>query len=226
MYQLGLKPRLQRRWPLWLGIGTLFLIVFISAAVFVLRSLKPSTTVSTSAAVTTKVTATTSPLKLFNQPGFSLQLPSDWKLVEHLTQPYDLYRFKGGSKATVNQLLDVYQDVMPVNFAVNRAQQVEADGEHMASVGNVSDNCAQYTRGSTTLGMTGSPAKWQDTDFLCDLNNTSRNVVGISATGAINTVVLKGPDGHPHKFFMTYTDNTINPNYSTLDSAISTFSAN
>ena len=225
MYQIGLKPKIhRRRWPLWLGLtGSLLLVVIIG--VIASRHLKSQTKLSQAPAVITKVRPSSTPLQSFDEAGFEIELPSDWKLVTHLDQPYNLYHFQGSAKDSVGRILEVYKDTIPVNFAVNRVQPIEASGGKVAAVGGVSENCADFTKGPGTLGTTGAPAKWQGVSFLCDLDNVQRNVIGTSTLGGVNRVTVKGQTGTPHQFFFTYTDHSINPNYATFYGVLDSFSA-
>jgi len=70
----------------------------------------------------------------------------------------------------------------------------------------------------------GASAKWQGIDFLCDQNNLERDVVGTSSLDGINTVSLNSPSGGgAHKFFFTYTNQSINGDYSVFTDAVTSF---
>ncbi len=225
MYRVGLKPnKKKRRWPLWLA-ACLVVLLLIIGGVFLGTRVHTATTITQAAAVTTKVNNALATSKTFSEPGFDLKLPTDWTLREHITGEYNIYRFQGTGKLSVGQILDVYQDTTPVNFPVNRVQPVEASGTHITADGSISDNCADFTKAAPASGQSGNPAKWQKVDFLCDLHNTTRNVVGTSAAGSINKVIVQGEGGTTHSFFMSYTDHGLTPDYGALYGAIETFSA-
>ena len=224
MYRVGLKPQpKKRRWPLWAGL--IFGLLLLLGGFYILSHLHTKTTITQAAPVTTKITSTASALKLFSEPGFELKLPTDWTLQSHVSGEYNIYRFQGTGKVSISRQLDVYQDTTPVNLPLNRVQPVDASGPHMTANGSISDNCSDFTKAAPASGQSGSPAKWQNVDFLCDLHNTSRNVVGTSAPGGINKVTLQGLDGTPRSFFMTYFDHGLTPDYGVFYSAIETFSA-
>lgn len=223
MYRMGHKPKKTRRIPVWIWPSASLLFVALLLIVLNYLFLKPKTTITQSAAVTTKVTAGDAATKVFDEPSFTLKLPSDWKLVDHFVQPYNLYRFQGTTKTNAGRIMEVYQDVIPVNFAVNRVIQLEPSGNQISSVGSVSDNCADFTKGTKAPGAYGVLAKWQGTDFLCDVDNTQRNVVGTSSQGGLNKVVIKGDSGGTHAFFFTYADHSINANYGSFYAALSSF---
>ncbi|MDL2341625.1 MAG: hypothetical protein QFB87_00915 [Patescibacteria group bacterium] len=224
MYRLGHKLEKPRsRKPLWFSLA-LIAVLLIGGLIFASKQLRAPTTVTQAAPVIRKVTANSVPVKGFDEPGFDIELPSDWKLAAHLTSPYNLYRFQGTGKADVNRMLDVYQDTIPKNFMVNRVQPLEANGEKITPLGSMSENCADFTRGPSVSGQQGTPAKWEGIDFLCDLNNYQRNVVGTTTKGSINTITLKSATGNTHQFFFAYTDNSINANYTTFYSALTSFS--
>lgn len=224
MYRHGYKARQYRsRRPVWIGFGCLVLVVF-GGLFLASKYLKPDTKVSQAAPVVRKVTAGASAVKGFDEPSFELELPTDWKLVSHTDQPYNLYYFQGTTVASRSRILQVYQDTIPINFMVNRVQPIEANAEHISAVGTVSDNCAEFTKGPSVPGKPGTLAKWVNVDFLCDLDNYERNVIGTSAKGSLNSVSLKGPSGAEHKFFFAYSDQSINPNYDTFYTALKSFS--
>lgn len=225
MYHYRIKTKLpKRRWPLFLAVAGLVFLVG-GVIIFILQNLKSNTVVTQAAPVIRKVTATSVPVKAFEEPGFHIELPDDWKLISHLDSPYNLYHFQGTAKANTSRILEVYQDIIPTNFMVNRVQPIEANGEHVTLVGNVSENCADFTKGPPAAGQRGTPAKWNGIDFLCDLNNPLRNVVGTSAIGGINKISLKSSGGQEHLFFFAYTDNSIAPDYTTFYTALSSFAS-
>ena len=118
----------------------------------------------------------------------------------------DLHRSRKRFKARKSgqRLLDVYVDSHPDNFAVNRMLPVVAaeGGKLYASTRDVSDNCTVYTIGATTARTTVQQlAKWQNIEFLCDMANTMRNVVGIgSVGGGINNINLTSLSTGKHRF--------------------------
>ena len=99
MYRMGHKPKKARRIPVWIWPSASLLFVALLLIVLNYLFLKPKTTITQSAAVTTKVTAGDAATKVFDEPSFTLKLPSDWKLVDHFAQPYNLYRFQILAKA-------------------------------------------------------------------------------------------------------------------------------
>ena len=225
MYRLGAKPLpKKRRWPLRAALIFVVLLLIVGA-LFLGSRLRTKTTITQAAPVTTKLNSTATTLKLFSQPGFELKLPTDWTLQSHVTGQYNIYRFQGTGKVSVSRQLDVYQDTMPVNLPLNRVQPVAASGTKISANGSISDNCSEFTKAEPASGQNGSPAKWLNIDFLCDLHNTTRNVVGTSAAGGINKVTVQGVDGTRHNFFITYFDHGLTPDYGVFYSAIETFSA-
>ncbi len=223
MYTYGLKPKPHRRhWPIWVGLAS-FILILAGLIVIGLKYAKSNTTFSQSKAVITKVAATKTPYKKFTEAGFSLELPTDWKLESHLSSPYNLYHFHGTTKVTSARSLDVYKDTIPTNFMINRLQPIEGTGNKISVIGTVSENCADFTNGPSLPGKPGTAAKWQGVDFLCDLANYERNVVGTGSAGTLNSVNLKDSFGAQHKYFFVYTDNTISTDYNAFYNALNTF---
>jgi len=160
----------------------------------------------------------------FNEPHFTIALPSDWKLASSATTPDVTYRFQSTLAHEEARWLDIYVDGVPASFGVNRVLAVKANGSQLLLDGDVSDNCASFTGPVTGQPATATPAKWQGVDFLCDLGNYIRDVVGTSSPEGPNTVTLTGTSG-PHHFFFAYTDNNASANYTIFTAALKTFQA-
>lgn len=201
-------------------ISFAFVILLIILAALASRFIKSDTQIQQSEAVTRTVAPSASAFKAFETPVFKLDLPAEWVGPERIQDNYDIYRFKNGGKTPGTRSIDVYVDTIPVNFPVNRIIALEPSGEKVTMNGTISENCADFTKGPTAPGSTGTLAKWQGIDFLCDLTNPTRNVVGTSSKGAINSVTVTGVGGRPYKLFFAYTDNSITPEYSPFTTAL------
>ena len=88
----------------------------------------------------------------------------------------------------------------------------------------VSENCVNFTDAKYKDGRTGiAPAKWQNIDFLCDMANIQRPVVGAISSDGINYIKLTGPTTGEHKLFIVFADYGVNPNYSVLYDILDSF---
>lgn len=220
MYRLGTRERKRKRRLVWLAAG-LGGVLIIAVGLLIIHLLRPTTTIKQAAAVTTKVAATSQPTKVFNEGIFSISVPSDWRLASHEQQPYNIYTWESDPKKSTSQQLQIYVDSTPANFAVNRALAIEASGSQLSVLGEASDNCSEFTKGSATT--VGTRAKWQGIDFLCDLANYERDVIGTVSGDGINTVVLKAPNGATHQLFFTFTERGVNGNYAPFYNALDSF---
>lgn len=225
MYRVGNKSRLRRQRRIRLAIGLSLLVVFGVGGWFIQRALRPHTTLSQSKAVVTTVKATSTPLKTYDETAFTIDLPNDWKVGERSTAPYNVYRWQGTSKSTNATLLEIYVDTIPVNVAVNHVLAIEANGPQITPDGDISDNCANFTKDTSPTPGTygGVHGRWQGIDFLCDLNNSERNVVGTSSATGINSVTVKGPTNLTHKFFFSFTDHSLSSDYTPFTNALLSF---
>ncbi len=220
MYQVGQRGRKKngRRRLIWLVIALLCLGFMAWVVIFLLSHLKSKMTIKQAPAITTKVTYDAK-TKHYDEPDFEIDLPLDWQVAASPANgPYHLYRWQ--DKA--GQLIEIYQDTIPVNFAVNRVLIVEGQVDHLQPSGTASDNCSVFTKSVTAApNQVGVPAKWQDVSFLCDQYNKQRDVVGTSSTDGVNTVILKQPStGASHQFFFTYTNHSTNPDYTPFYNAL------
>lgn len=208
----------------WLWL--LPVVVLIAGGIAAFEFLKPNTTITNAKTVTQKLSGTAS-TKTFHEGIFSIALPQGWQFIGEQKNIYDIYHFKSASGGdTGNRQLDVYQDSSLPNFAVNRMLPVEAtaDGHLIANTVEVSDNCTAYTTGATSGRSTvGQIAKWQGIDFLCDMANPLRNVVGTGSTDGLNTVIIKSETTGLHHYFFTYTENNDKPDYSVFVTALNSF---
>jgi hypothetical protein len=224
MYQLGKRTRQHRRLRRNVKAAISLLAVFLfclgSYKLLNLQT-KPDATIQNAPAQTTNVVTKTAKLHIDN-PLFGFDLPAGWKTFKptaNVTPPTFSYRSDGEQV----QLLSIYVDTIPSNLAVNRVVVVTPDANGM-SHGGVSDNCTSFTNptdAEKNLGI--ASGKWQGTNFLCDIGNYERNVVGITSVNGINEVDLTGNTAHTHKFFFTYTDNSINPDFATFYDILDSF---
>lgn len=216
------KPRRRLR-KRWLGLAAVALIAGVSYALF---SLKPDTQIK-NAEPTTSSVKKDSNLQTFRRGTFRIDLPAGWQFTAKQQDIYTIYHFRSALPGEQgNRLLDVYEDSNLPNFAINRMVPVAAteSGGLTAESGQVSDNCSAYTTGATT-GRTsvGQLAKWQGIEFLCDMANPQRNVVGTGSKDGLNTVKVSDQGGLQHRYFLTYTENNGKPDYSIFIAAINSF---
>lgn len=156
-----------------------------------------------------------------DKPFFRMEIPGDWKESSpgRIITPAPTYSFT--STATDKKDLYMYIDTVPANTALNRAIRLTAQGDGVA-YDVVSENCATFTDPATKNPQTGyAPSRWQESNFLCDMGNSQRTVVGTVSIEGINQLSVTGTKSGRHTIFIMYTDNNINPNYSTLYTILS-----
>jgi hypothetical protein len=112
-------------------------------------------------------------------------------------------------------------DTIPTNIGVNRVLPVQGEGSRVIPT-TVSDTCADFT-GDKVPGNQNTPAKWGGIDFLCDLANYERDVVGTSSSDGVNTVKVTGATTGTHQIFFTYTDNGATPDFTIFVNAVTSF---
>lgn len=190
-----------------------------------LNQLKPETTISAPKTVTKEIDVDAA-VDTYQKGAFSIELPKGWQFMNKYQNIYTIYRFKSTLSGDAgNRTLDVYEDSNLPNFAVNRMVPVVANeqGGLTTDTSLVSDNCSAYTTGTLSGPSVGKIAKWQGIEFLCDMGNTLRNVVGTGSKDGLNTVKIKTATSREHRYFLTYTDNNINPDFSIFTKAINSF---
>lgn len=201
-------------------------VVGIAALVFVglwlRRELRPQTVIHETTPTSTYIGLL--PTQAFHLKTFQINLPKDWQQITPPTASA-AYSWRGATKDNNARALDVYIDAIPANFAVNRMLPLTANGSGVQATGGVSNNCSTFTLASTTDPHTGiAPSKWDGIDFLCDMANYVRNVVGTSSADGVNTLSVSGPSG-THRYFFVYTDHSGEPEYDTFTQALQSFQA-
>lgn len=213
-YHVGKRDK-GKRWRImaWLFVVCLIVGGGLWSWQWLRQQLKPQTTIKQSKAVTTTVSYD-SANKSYTEPDFTVSLPAAWQPVARPPGTYQTYTWQTSDSETDGQQIQIFEDTIPVNFSVNRALIVAGENDHLTLQGSVSDNCSNFTRGTSTIpNEPGAPAKWQGVTFLCDQRNLERNVTGTSSTDGINTVILKTSQGVSHKFLFVYSNQSTNPDY-------------
>lgn len=199
-------------------------VLLIVASIWAKSYFKANTVISPPpVAVNSVVTSNQGPSKQFDQGIFSLSLPADWvyKGQQRQIAPYAPYLYENTKTNPGAEQLEIYVDTIPTTLGVNRVLPVQGDGTRIVPT-TVSDNCADFT-GNKVPGSTSTPAKWDGFNFLCDLGNYERDVVGTSSSDGVDIVKLTGPTTGTHQLFFTYTDNGSTPNFNIFTDALSSF---
>lgn len=227
MYRLYKRQKSKlRRIIFWLAIGLIFLALAVIGVFWIRAKLSPQTVIKQATAVTTQVSYN-NPTRNYMEPGFSIDLPTTWKLLPRAGGLYQSYTWQSPDRVTDGQEITVYEDTIPANMPVNRVLVVQAEYDQLTLDGTASDNCSTFTKTAPIPNTPGAPAEWNGISFLCDQSNPERDVIGTSSTDGINTVILKSPTSDvKHKFFFTYTDNSINPDYTVFYNALESLRLN
>lgn len=211
MYQVD--KRIHRHKKLQRLAIALLVLVVLATFVYWLFHLRitPKQDIRNSAPVSTNYNVQTVSKIQVEKPELHMELPSGWKEISYAPSPTaPKYGFKSESKDA--QQIELYLDNPPLAMAVNKVIVVNAAGDGLG-YDAVSDNCTTFT-GPLKPGDTGNlPGKWQGMDFICDMGNYQRAVVGTISKDGVNQVNITGPTIGTHKFFIAYTDNNINPDY-------------
>ncbi len=225
MYRLGRKGHAKvkkRTWRVTASILTVVLVGGGIATYFIIRGLEQEPTVPQ--AITREFSDSRDNTdRTFTQAGFTISLPSDWVVREEGTGVHGRHSWQATAKHADNRWLDVYVDDIPTNIAFNRLLPVTTASGKIIVSGSISDNCSTFgTTGVTPESSRESTvvAKWQDIEFLCDMANYTRNVVGVGTTDSQNRVMLISASGRQHTFLFVYTDHNVHPNYQILENAL------
>jgi hypothetical protein len=163
-----------------------------------------------------------------DESTFGLTLPDDWIEIarDSKTNP-TMIQWRGTKKGGESRDLKIYIDKIPETLAVNKVMPITLAGNKI-SVGDVSDNCinfntVKYNPKSTTKIIEQAPGVWQNANFICDLGNYVRNVVGTAVVGGSYKATFKSKAGKDINFFFVYTDHTTTPDYQILIDTLTSF---
>lgn len=160
--------------------------------------------------------------KEFTTPYFKISLPTTWE-DKGRKNPFSYevyYLFQNGLKDYDNRWLRVYVDVFPKDIAINRLLPVTlTDGK--ISPGVLSDECTAFTD-APKAGVMSATAKWQGVTFYCDFAK-AQNLTGTASAEEGYGITMTGPSGTPHKYFFTYSDFNVRPDYQFLSEALKSF---
>lgn len=225
MYRIDENPVKKKRHHIFIIAGVALLAASLSY--FGVRALSNLTTTKISPAppaVSGTVTTPTAKTKTWDKPLFSISLPNDW-VAEQQKDPHDknIFTWHNTAESPGVQSMSVYMDTPQPTLGLNYVLSVEGSGDRLASVGDVSDNCASFTTVTAGYPKEMTPAKWNNHDFFCDLGNYLRHVAGTVSPDGINQVTLIGKKSGTHHIFFTYTDNNVNMDTTIFQNALQSF---
>lgn len=225
MYRIGRRSKKRAKRKVWIFILIVILAIAGAVGYFIFRILQePDETITTTQAITREYAPPQGEdIKEFNQDIFTITLPSDWVLKGHNDTPHNMYSYQATKKNADNRWLEVYIDRVPTDVAFNRLLPVIIESNKIVVTGSVSENCIEFTGPQGNPAAAGVPAlaaKWQGVDFMCDMSNYTRNVVGVGTVATKHNIALTGPTAGQHIFYFKYIDHNISPDYQILEKAL------
>ncbi len=220
-YHIGERKFSHRK----LYMALLILVILVLAAAAVAHQyLKPNTQVGkTPPVITRKISYDTQKVVRFDETLFSISVPADWKPSTNGDSPKPDYIWQGTGKNDTTRWLDVYVDRDLSTFAVNRALSIKSTGRGVDVTGEISDNCTTLVNAAAGQKTGVVAGKWQNINFLCDVGNYERNVVGAISPDGMNTVTVKSSTGAVHHFFFVYTESSFQTDYTYFTNALKSF---
>ncbi len=215
MYHVGKKHHHHRRARRRIVI--IIIILLLIALIYWLFNLRiePDSEIKNSKPVNNEYSVSTEANVTFDKPEFIVHMPGGWEERPTLGSPTGP-RYTFVSKVSEARQLDIYIDNPPTGLSLNRVVKVMARGNAITNE-MISDNCMTYTDPKNKNPTTGiAPARWQEVDFLCDMGSPTRQLVGMISSDGLNRLHITGQSGRTYKIFITYTDNSISPNYTLL----------
>jgi hypothetical protein len=189
------------------------IILVIAVVIFIISNLRlaPKQELHSSPSLSRKSNIAIQKRITITKPELTTTLAPTWKetsVVQTSTAPR--YTFTDTANSRV---IEFYIDNPPVHLGINQAIVVSGIGEKLAYE-SVSGNCVTFTDVSKADPQNGlARAKWQEVEFLCDVANRLRAVVGTISKDGTNQFHVQTPTGLSRKVFISYSDNNINPDY-------------
>ena len=223
MYRYG-ENHIRRRHYQMIAAAVAILLI-IGGTLLTARAFRTKTNIGpTPPAIVKQVTPPSVQTKEIDEPLFSLDLPKDWKLESHNTAGNNnIYTWANTTGNAGVRRLALYVDTPQTTLGINHAIAVQSNNDQITPASDVSDNCAGFTNRPTSGQTDTAMAKWDGLDFICDLGNYTRDVVGTVSSDGINKTVVTGSTTGDHSLFFTYTDNDNQPNYAIFVSALQSF---
>ncbi len=179
--------------------------------------------ISTNPGIRRTLRGTNEEKQRINELAFAFDLPADWKKIQPEQTTYNSFRYQSTKKNAENRYLTIYADQIPLDKAVNKVIAVHPKGTRLTH-GELSQNCTEFPAvQSARQGRLSMTARWDGVDFICDLDTDSRNVIGTSAPGSVNSVKLTGPATGAHSFLFAYEDNNYTPEYTIFYNVLDSF---
>ena len=165
--------------------------------------------------------------KDFTTDTFSITLPDGWEFLgkQHPRIDETYFSYKSEVKDYENRWLNVYVDVFPTDYQLNRAMIVAVEGDKLLP-GQISDNCRKFDGAPESGTLTGArawSATWNDVSFTCNISSAVNHIGTVTDTGYGAEVI--GATSGAHKYFFVYIDHNAHPDQSILKNAVKSFKA-
>lgn len=226
MYQHGKRTKQPRNMAVFLATIAVMGVVVLGVWFIIHRDVANTTAPKTNVPIVTEVGVDDGSTIVINEDLFKMELPSDWKLVEHEQQAggKNEYRWSATKQGSDDRRLTLYIDAMPQSYKLVKMWPLTPRGSQF-SLGNLSDNCINFAGEADARpeaqGNAPVAAKWENVSFICDpvINNQT---IGTGTPGGSIGTVLDGTGG-AHTYFFYYEDYNIYPDDNILRLVLSSF---
>lgn len=211
MYISGRRVQKPKKRYRVLKVTTVFVIVFGAIAALLWFLSRPSLVKDESDGAVRSAKLQDVPKKHITENYYEFDVPSDWKEKSRKTYPYSVITWEGKARESIGRSLDIYVDTIPDKVYVNRLIPIAGAGDHL-DVDKPSPNCATFQnkyaklKPVQTAKLKPVKMKWLNVEFICDLPNELREVMGASSTEGLNQVTVTGAKQGKHRYYFVYTD--------------------
>jgi len=223
MYKIGKRKRNVKKY-FYALLGLAFLSALVIVGIIIFLNFQPSkaTEINNIAEKNNAFDPTKSNNSLkVDTAYYTMELPSDWKQLSVNKDPRYSSIEWGWDAKTKNRSLEIYVDNYPLNKPFNKIVPVSIQG-NVFTLDTMSENCSKFTSKTASLDL-HVQSKWQDVSFICDLDNTIDNIIGIGTTSDGVILPMTGPQSGAHKYMFVYTDRSIPDSNNPLITALQSF---
>ncbi len=224
MYQHGKRTKKQKNPRVFLQAAIVLGAALVVVAFILQRDLSTKSEEKTTVPIVTNVGDEKKDVIKINEPLFTMELPSDWKLERRAQESYaNYYEWRSTKQGGDDRRLLLHIDIMPPSYKITRLQPLIINGNKF-TLGNISGECVDFandtSRQQSSAGS-NSPveARWEDIPFVCDPMEANQTIGTGTSDGGIAAKIGS------HSFFFYYEDHNIRPDDKILQDALRSFQA-
>lgn len=219
LYQHGRKTRAPKSANTFLATLIIAGVVILGAWWIVHKDIGGGSETKESVPIITQVGEEVGDKIKFDETYFTIELPSDWKFIEHKTgNNINAYIYHSTKKGGDDRTLMIHVDVMPQSYKVVKIQPISASGNRFL-LGGISDECTKFGTVAERQSNAEFETKWDNVRFICDPIEANQTIGTGTEAGGIKATLGR------HSYFFYFEDHNIRPDDKIFQDAVRSFVA-